>query len=98
MAQALGFAGLWGAAMLWLARRIHGAACGREHARTGYALFGLALAGIALMALGVGASDDAARPLTAGERLLAVGLGLFVTASGWPAVWAYLRRAAECAD
>ncbi|ADR35733.1 hypothetical protein Ocepr_0271 [Oceanithermus profundus DSM 14977] len=96
MFQAIVFVTIWSLLFWRLGRRIRTAKCGRELARTGYALFALALGGTVLMAFGAAIDAGPARPLTAGERLLIAGAALFLPVSGGSAMQAYLKRAAGC--
>ncbi|WP_456445167.1 hypothetical protein [Oceanithermus sp.] len=96
MFQAIALLAIWCLLFWRLGQRIRAAPCGRELARTGYALFALALGGTVLMALGAALNVGPVRPLTAGERLLIAGAALFLPVSGGSAMQAYLKRAAEC--
>lgn len=96
MFQTIVFLAIWSLLFWRLGRRVRAAKCGRELARTGYALFALALGGTVLMALGAAFDTGPARPLTAGERLLIAGAALLLPLSGGSAMQAYLRRAAGC--
>ncbi|HHO58076.1 MAG TPA: hypothetical protein ENJ85_02780 [Oceanithermus profundus] len=88
------FVTVWGGALLWLARLARRAPCGPGHARTGRALFALLL--IMAVFLGVAAPLVPSRPLTPADYPYVAWVTALIPVSGWSAVLAYLKRAAEC--